>query len=83
MENDDLKNEGNNANTVLGAVTEIRLKVENNFCNRFDRQLFIKYGNAEIRSEQFDARSDEAKRLALEMIWAAQQLLAHHELGWE
>ena len=82
--NDELKNEtANGTKPVLGAVTEIRLEVENNFANRFDRQLLIKSGNTEIKSNQFDARSQEAKRLALSMIWAAQIILSHHELKWE
>jgi len=81
---DELKNEtANGTKPVLGAVTEIRFEVENNFANRFDRQLLIKNGNMELRSNQFDARSQEAKRLALSMIWAAQIILSHHELKWE
>jgi hypothetical protein len=69
-------------NTVLGEVNEIKLNVEAQFCNRFDRQLVISIGNAELHSNVFDSRSDEAKRLALELVRAAQQLLNHHELKW-
>jgi len=61
---------------------EIVIEVECNFCNRFHRQLLIKSGNVELRSNEFDARSQEAKRLALNMIYAAQQILTHHELNW-
>lgn len=62
---------------------DIKIDVKNDFSNRFDRQLIISCGNAEIRSDQLDARSDEIKRLALNLIWAAQILLSHHELKWE
>lgn len=62
---------------------DIKINVENDFSNRFDRQLIIRCGNTEIRSDQLDARSDEIKHLALDLIWAAQILLSHHELKWE
>ncbi len=61
--------------------SKIKIIVDRNFPNRFNRQLIISCGNAEIKSLEFDSRSDDAKVLALELIFAAQQLLAHHQLN--
>lgn len=61
---------------------EMKLIVQGNFCNRFDRQITITIGSITIDSNIVDSRSDEAKRLSLELI-AAARILNHHELNWE
>lgn len=62
---------------------QIEFKVENNFSNRFYRQLVIESGNAVILSEKFDARSDYARDLALQMLAVSSQILVHHEIKEE
>lgn len=62
-------------------LSEYKIQVEDNFCSRFDRQLVIDVkGSCELKLPKVDSRSDDAKRLALDLIWAAQQIINHHEL---
>jgi len=61
-------------------MIEIEIEMEDNFCERINRELVIKSGDIEIRSGEFNSDSKEATLLALDLIRAGTQILDNHEL---
>jgi len=62
-------------------IEKIQIKVEDNFCERSNRQLIIETKNAKIETEEFDSKSDRARELAIQLQKAAIKLLWHHDLN--
>jgi hypothetical protein len=58
----------------------IKIEVASNFPNRWHRELVISTDNTIVKGGEIDCRSDRAKELALDLIWAGTTLLCHHEL---
>lgn len=61
-------------------MIDVEIKVEDDFCERINRELVIKSGDVEIRSGEFRSDSKEATLLALDLISAGTRLLNNHEL---
>ncbi len=61
-------------------MNNIKINVEDNFCERLNREVVIECGDKEIRSGEISSESKEARLLALDLIKAAMSLLDNHEL---
>jgi hypothetical protein len=59
---------------------EINIIVEDNFCERLNRQLIIKCGDVTIQTEEFSSNSDRAKEIALKLQRAVIKILYNHTL---
>ena len=61
-------------------MSDIRINVKDNFCERLNREVVIECDDVKIESGEISSESKEAKLLALNLISAGMSLLNNHEL---